>query len=175
MRLTPLLLLILTLAAPLAVWAEPSAVVIVRHAEKADDGTKDPQLTPAGQARTEALARALGQAEIGGLIASQYRRTQQTLALLAETRNLKVTTVRAESGAIAAHVEAIASMVAGSQAQGLLVIAGHSNTVPLIVEALSGQVVPEIAESEYDRMFVLLRGEKGMQVIATRYGAPSPP
>lgn len=155
--------------------AEISGIVVVRHAEKTDDGTHDPGLTAAGQARARALAETLGQTKVAGLIATQYQRTQQTLAPLARERELEVTVVPADSGAMQAHIEALSSSVRESDADGVLVIAGHSNTVPLLVEALSGRVVPPIDESEYDRLFVLLPGRAGMQVIATRYGAQSVP
>lgn len=170
-----ILCLMLVLAAlPIAsATAEISGVVVVRHAEKADDGTADPELTVEGHARARALASALAPAQVGGLIASHYRRTRQTLEPLADERGLDVMVVTAHSGAIGAHIESIVEKVHESDAEGLLVIAGHSNTVPLIVEALSGRVVAPIAESEYDRLFVLLPGEPGMDVVATRYGAES--
>ncbi len=34
-----------------------------------------------------------------------------------------------------------------------LLIVGHSNTVPGIVEALSGEAVPPIADDEYGRLY----------------------
>jgi phosphohistidine phosphatase SixA len=153
--------------------AEVTGVVVVRHAEKADDGTRDPELTGAGRQRAEALANALGHAEVGELIASQYKRTRQTLAVLALRRGLEITVVPAESGAIDDHIESIASRVRDSDADGLIVIAGHSNTVPLIVEALSGSVISPIGESDYDRLYLLVPAASGMDLIESRYG-PSP-
>ena len=70
--------------------AEISGVVVVRHAEKADDDTDDPALTRAGRARAQALADALAHADVGELIASQYRRTRQTLSVLSKRRNLAI-------------------------------------------------------------------------------------
>ncbi|WP_376696827.1 SixA phosphatase family protein [Wenzhouxiangella sp. EGI_FJ10305] len=171
--LTALLFLALTL--PLAAMAEPSSIVVVRHAEKADDGTRDPALTAAGRARAEALADALQHADVTGLIASQYKRTRQTLAVLGERQGLEVTVVPAESGGIRAHISSIARAVSEWSSGGVLVIAGHSNTVPLIVEALSGEPVSPIDEAEYDRLFVLLPGNPSMKVISARYGTASEP
>lgn len=168
-------LLILVLALPLVTLAEPGGVVVVRHAEKADDGTPDPALTAAGRARSEALADALRHANVTGLIASQYQRTRQTLAVLAKRRGIEVSVVPVESGKIDAHVSSTAKAVREWSGDGILVIAGHSNTVPLIVEALSGEPVSPIAESDYDRLFILLPGESRTSVIATRYGPASKP
>lgn len=163
--------LILLPAAPAL--AEIDGIVVVRHAEKADDGTRDPALTQEGRSRARALADALDQAKIGGLIASQYRRTQQTLAVLAEQRGLDVTVIAAASGDIGAHVDAVAEAVFEPDASGIMVIAGHSNTVPLIVEALSGKRIAPIGEGEYDQLFILLPADSGMNVIETRYGKSS--
>jgi phosphohistidine phosphatase SixA len=171
-----LCLLILLTALPVdSLRAEISGIVIVRHAEKADDGTRDPDLTAAGRNRAGALADALAESNVVGLIASQYRRTRQTLAALAARRGLTITTVSAEPGALEAHIDAVIQRVAEFDDEGVLVIAGHSNTVPLIVEALSGSRVATIDESEYDRLFVLIPSASGMNVVETRYGAGSPP
>lgn len=172
--LFPIIALVALITLPLTpALAEITGVVVVRHAEKADDGTRDPFLATAGRARADTLALVLENADVAGLIATQYQRTQQTLATLARQRGLDVTVVPAEPGGIEAHIEAIASKVRECDAEGVLVIAGHSNTVPLIVEALSGRVVSPISEWEYDRMFILLPGKAGMEVIKTRYGAES--
>lgn len=153
--------------------AECQGVVIVRHAEKVADGSRDPDLTGAGRTRAEALAEALAGAPIDGLIATQYRRTQRTLSALARDRALNVEVVPAESGHLQAHVDAVVSLVQGRQDGGFVVVAGHSNTVPLIVEALSGRPVPAIDESEYDRMFILVPAQDGLALVASRYGARS--
>lgn len=173
MRVFASICLILCLGTSPTATAEITGLLIVRHAEKADDGTRDPGLTSAGRIRAEALADTVMHSKVGGLIASQYLRTQQTLSVLAQRRGLEITVAPAASGEIEAHVDTIASMVRDSQAEGLMVIAGHSNTVPLIVEALSGQVVDPIEESEYDRLYLLVPAASGMEVIASRYGAGS--
>ncbi|NEZ03594.1 histidine phosphatase family protein [Wenzhouxiangella sp. XN201] len=174
MRIVTTFVLLLSFGLSPAALAEPGGIVVVRHAEKADNGTQDPDLTEAGQARAGALAEALARSEIGALIATQYQRTQQTLSVLADRHDLEIAVVHAESGEVEAHIEAIARKAREADTDGLLVIAGHSNTVGLIVEALAGHVVSPIDESEYDRLFLLLPGDTGMDVIETRYGARSP-
>lgn len=167
------LLILLSLMPFAAATADLTGVVVVRHAEKADDGTPDPPLAPEGRTRARALADALDRGTVAGLIASQYQRTRQTLAVLAERHGLDITVIPAESGEIDAHVDAVVSAVRASDAEGILVIAGHSNTVPMIVEKLTGRAVSPIPESEYDRLYLLLPGESGLQIITTRYGEPS--
>lgn len=163
----------------LAIFAWPPAatafdsIVVVRHAEKADDGTRDPALSRLGQDRAEALARVLRESDVTGLIASNYQRTQQTLGVVAEQHGLSVTIVPAEAGKTDAHIKAVVAAARASHADGILVVAGHSNTVPQIVQALSGRKVADMDESEYDRLFLLLPAASGMNVIEARYGARS--
>jgi len=59
--------------------AEP-IVVVVRHAEKAANDPKDPDLSPTGQARAETLARMLKDAGVTAIFTSEFKRTQETAA-----------------------------------------------------------------------------------------------
>src|SRR6267154_5258496 len=59
--------------------AQP-VVVIVRHAEKATNGGNDPDLSSAGRARAEALARILKDSGITAIFTSEFKRTQETAA-----------------------------------------------------------------------------------------------
>lgn len=71
--------------------------------------------------------------------------------------------------------KAVARRVERADDDGVLVIAGHSNTVPLIVETLSGNPVAAIDEWEYDRLYLLVPSASRMNVIETRYGHDSAP
>ena len=51
-------------------------MVIVRHAEKAASDGKDPDLSPAGRARAEALVRILKDSGITAIFTSEFKRTQ---------------------------------------------------------------------------------------------------
>jgi phosphohistidine phosphatase SixA len=160
-----------------------SIVVFVRHAEKDANGdAQDPGLGEAGRKRAVALARLLGHAGVTHLYASEYRRAQETLAALAERTGHKVEIVRASDAA--RLVDALSSAPSGS----VSVVAGHSNTIPALIEALGGHVGdvvaaahgPELRESEYDRAFVVALGaaekvdgrlvRKATSTLEMRYG-----
>ncbi len=66
-------------------------VFLMRHGEKAKDDPKDPTLTPEGTARAEATSRMLAKAGITHVFATEYRRTQATVAPLAKALGLTVT------------------------------------------------------------------------------------
>jgi phosphohistidine phosphatase SixA len=136
-------------------------VILVRHAEKDPGGdAKDPGLSEPGRKRAAALARLLGPAGVSRLFASEYRRAQETLAPLAERSGHTVEIMPAgDSGRL---IAALSSLPAGA----VCVVAGHSNTIPALVEKLGGRISnvvstpkgPELRESEFDRMFVVTLG-----------------
>src|SRR5438093_7590296 len=75
--------------------AEP-VVVIVRHAEKAASDGGDPDLSPAGRARAEELARILKDSGITAIFTSEFKRTQQTAAPIAASTGISTTVVPAK-------------------------------------------------------------------------------
>ena len=165
---TDLRLLLLTVTASLAACggaSAPTRVFVVRHAEKASDGGKDPDLSDAGHTRARALAEAIGAVPIKAIFATPYKRTQQTAAPLATARALAVTVVDAPDAAVLA-----ARIRAEHAGQAVLVVA-HSNTVPKVVAALGGGPVPEIPEDTFDRLYlVTLYPDAPTEVVALRYG-----
>ena len=62
--------------------AAQSTIFLVRHAEKKTGD--DPDLTKAGHARAESLAKMLKDADITAIYTSEVKRTQQTAAPLAK-------------------------------------------------------------------------------------------
>lgn len=132
-----------------AVEAAPATLYLVRHAEKADDGTDDPPLTDAGTARAQHLAAMLADAGIDAVYATRYRRNQETAAPLAEALGVPVTTYAAQGAALA---DTLRARHAG---QDVLVV-GHSNTVPQLLDALVGaDAYDDLSEQEYDALFVV--------------------
>lgn len=130
------------------------SIVLTRHAEKGADGT-DPGLTADGKARAERLAKMFADATITRLVATEYKRTQETLAPLATRTGLSVDVHKAADGA------ALAAELEKSADGTFVVVAGHSNTVPELVSALVGGSKPTIGEDQYSRVFVLEYGCDG--------------
>ena len=160
-------LALMTLAAGL-MQAAPAVVILVRHAERAGEMGDDPSLTDAGKARAQELARVVAAwkasgGKVQGLFASEKKRTQETLAPLA-TGGLKVTVVPAtETAALVKKILAVKG--------GIVVVAGHSNTVPGVIQALGGPTGITIADTEFDRLFALTGAGGHATLVALRYGA----
>lgn len=163
------------LAAAVSLLAATSAmaqtVYLVRHAEKAD-ASADPVLSEAGQARAAALAAALSRAHPDHIFTSPLQRTRLTADPTAQANAVTIEPVGFEGGS-AGHVAAIAERVRALPADAVVLIVGHSNTIPLIARALGFAEAADMPECEYDRMtFLHLAGEETHSQV-TRYGAPT--
>jgi phosphohistidine phosphatase SixA len=134
--------------------ATTTTVVLVRHAEKQLVTIDDPPLAPAGELRAERLAQMFGNIRGTGHIEAIYvtnaRRTQLTAAPLAARLGIQPSVLPAATGP-----KAVASQVLHEHRGGHALIVGHSNTVPGIVEALSGETVAPIATDEYDNLYIV--------------------
>ncbi|MGB3627217.1 MAG: phosphoglycerate mutase family protein [Henriciella sp.] len=136
---------------------------LVRHAEK--QAGDDPALTETGAARAEALADLLEGESIEAVWSSNYTRTRDTAAPLAERLDLNVRLYDASDlSGLAEQLKA--------DAQTALVV-GHSNTTPNLAEALGGDAGTPIDEpTEYDRLYVLTGiGTDAVETDIRRFGA----
>jgi phosphohistidine phosphatase SixA len=144
-------------------------VIIVRHAEKnIEPNNPDPELSPAGQARAQEIARIFGDSGVQTIYATQYKRTQQTVAPLSARVGVPAIIVDAKQS-----TELARRILSNNRGQTVF-IAGHNNTVPEIVNILSGENFPIIPESEYDNMFIVTMYRFGKaKVLKVKYGAPT--
>lgn len=148
--------------------ADNRLIILVRHAEKADATVGDPPLSANGNLRAQALISALKRTPISQLIATQYQRTQQTLLPISTDRHLPITVVEAEKP-IEAHIQKVVEQVHAVKGNSL--IAGHSNTLPLIIKALGGPEIPAISEDDYSQLFLLsINDGQPASLLSTRYG-----
>jgi 2,3-bisphosphoglycerate-dependent phosphoglycerate mutase len=154
----------------LATFSRPiTTVILVRHAEKnIEPNNPDPDLSPAGQARAQELARMLSDAGVNAIYATQYKRTQETVKPLADRLGLPVSLVDAKEMA-----ELLRQILTNHRGQTIFV-SGHNNTVPELATALGGEKLPLIPESEFDNMFIVTVYRFGRaKVVKLKYGNPS--
>lgn len=168
MALSRLLMLILSLAIALpAIAADGIVVVIVRHSEKAADDPRDPTLSEAGQARALALAKALEHARLDVAYSTQYRRTRLTAEPAAEAAGLEVQVRPIDGNNAATYAADLARDLRALPAGSTALVVGHSNTVPDLVQAISGQAAAPMPESEFDRYTVITLGADGEARVST--------
>lgn len=144
------LALLVAACAGLPAPASPPAFVVVRHAEKLDDGTRDPALSADGRARARVIADRLRGKPLEGAWASQYLRTLQTAEPAARAHAVPV--VRYDAGEAP---RALAGRLRAARGGGTVLVVGHSNTVPGLVAALCACEVAPLEETQYDHWFEL--------------------
>lgn len=133
-------------------------IILVRHAERADAGAgapamgADPSLSAAGHARAAALAEVLKDLGVTNIFVTEYKRTQETAGPLAKALNLSPTIVAAkDTERLVEHVR---------QSTGAVLVVGHSNTVPDIIEALGVTAPVVIGDDDYDNLFIVVPGQE---------------
>lgn len=156
----PVLLLMLTCLPPARLHAQkPTTFVLVRHAETADDGTRDPGLSEAGRRRADRLASHLAPAGITAIYATPFRRTQQTVAPLAKQQGVPIRAYDPfDSNAL--------KTILLTNREGTVVVAGHSNTTPALVNALIGEErFRQLPETDYATLFIVTAAEIGKGTV----------
>lgn len=149
----------------------PALVILVRHAEKAAKPESDPPLTKAGKERAQALVDALKDTQVTAIVTSDAQRTRDTAQPLAEALGLTPKVIPLGHAGAKAHAEAVADDLR-HRAGSVVVVVDHSDTIPLIIEALGGPRVAEISSKAYADIFMLTPGPSGARLVRARYGAP---
>ncbi len=118
---------------------------LVRHAEKVDN-SRDAPLSAQGEARAKALADKLRDAGITAIFTTEFQRTKQTAAPLAEKIGVKVQVHPADD---------TAGLVKLLRNQKRALVVGHGNTLPEIAAAY-GFPKLTIGDDEWDALYVLV-------------------
>ena len=159
--LTLLILITFSFSAPLSAEDREAVFFILRHAEKTT-APDDPALSATGIERANSLASMLEDAGITALHSTDYQRTRATVEPLG--KKLGINTRLYDP----AEPEALLQQLL--KEGGRHVIAGHSNTVPEMVQLLGGDPGSEIdEESEFDRLYVITRQDQRITSILLRY------
>jgi phosphohistidine phosphatase SixA len=173
MRRSIVMLLAVALSGSMAI-AQPSTVILVRHAEKASQTESDPVLSEVGVRRAKDLAAALADAGVTTVITTQFQRTRLTAAPLVDATKPK-TIVVANTGSLATHVADILAAVMARPSGDVVLVVGHSNTIAPIVAALGGPKMANLCDSQYSMMFILeMTGTNPPRLIRANYGAADP-
>ena len=149
-------------------FGDSTTVLLVRHAEKSASPPSDPVLAPAGEVRAATLPHVAADAGVSAIYVTNTNRTRQTAQDLADLLGL---TPEVPSGSVAELVNDIRTDHRGET----IVVVGHSNTVPDIIEAMIGVSLPDIDDNEYDKFIVVVLPCCGRgTVVDLQYGEPSP-
>jgi broad specificity phosphatase PhoE len=147
---------------------QATTIFLVRHAERADDDP-DPGLTSAGVTRAAELVRILGDAGLTAVYSTPLRRTMATAKPVADRARVPIQTYDPrDQDAMQAFIQTLRS------GPGRILVVGHSNTTPELVQSLGGDPVATMPETEYDRLYIVTIGRDGaVSSVMLRFGAPS--
>lgn len=149
-------------------------IYVVRHAEKAAQPTRDPDLTEVGKQRAESLARLLSSRDIASIYSTDTRRTRQTAEPLSREKGIPVQLYSNDT------TQRFLYHLLDREQSALVV--GHSNTVISMLKELGLKpTITEIPDNDYDNLFIVIQrnrnGRAGyrLQLKERRYGRKSPP
>ena len=120
---------------------------LIRHAEKQTDQGRDPELTTAGEYRSQRLATWFQDKDIKDIWSSDYQRTRDTVKplLIGSGLELRIYDPR--------DLTTLSNQL--SQSKHNAVVVGHSNTTPELARLLCNCEIEGMDESEYDRLMVV--------------------
>jgi broad specificity phosphatase PhoE len=151
------------------------SIIIVRHAER-QSGEGDDSLSDAGRQRAERLAAMLRDAGITHVFVSDLRRTLETAQPLARIRNLSPTRMaipaqgRGKISASELQVRATLLAISRLPRTAVVLVIGHSNTVPMFLTRLGYGPSLRIPDTEFDNLFVVTpRATRAPAVIRLRF------
>lgn len=148
--------------------AADQVIFLVRHAERAAPAGQaapsshsmlgdDPPLSPAGEQRAAKLASMLAGSGIKQIFTTEFKRTRQTAAPLAQKLRLKpVMTAAKDPAPLVAQLR---------RTQGNVLVVGHANTVPDLIRKLGVAETVTIADNDYDDLFVVVRRATGRATL----------
>jgi broad specificity phosphatase PhoE len=152
------------------VQANSQTVFLIRHAEKAVEPAGDPMLSETGAARAARLPALFANALPAAVFSTQYQRTRLTAQPLADAAGISITVIAVGKDNADSYPQQVLEAICSLPDAATAVVVGHSNTVPAMVSAWTGEPVPAIAEYEFDRLFMVkLRDCAGVDWSELRY------
>ena len=140
-------LLMVLLAQTSFAQTKTTTIYLIRHAEKAD-ASKNPNLSDMGAMRASHWDDIFSDIHFDAIYSTNYNRTQQTAAPTALTQKVSVTTYDPKD-------LSLAKIKATHEGQTILIV-GHSNTIPALVNQLIGSKrYPDIEETAFGNLYIV--------------------
>lgn len=135
----------------------PTTILLVRHAEKVEDGSKNPPLAEKGSRRAAMIRELFASTDFDGLYATPFERTINTLKPLADTLGRTVETYDPNLDLVV-----LMDQLLDKHAGKSIFITGHSNTIPGMLNVLIGRNdYEDFTHDQYNDIFMVSLTEKG--------------
>jgi broad specificity phosphatase PhoE len=132
-----------------------ASFILIRHAEKILSSSNDPHLSTKGWQRANELVHIFKAVDIDAVYASPYRRSIDTAKPLAKAKQLGILNYNPS------ELDSFAQKLLNTHMGETVIIVGHSNTTPQLINALSGTKYPNLDETEYDWVYFVDISPKG--------------
>jgi len=125
-------------------------VFVLRHLEKANDGTRDPSLNSIGKKNAKTLAALPIIKEASHSFYTPYKRTYETLEFIDTEKSVYDPM----------QTEKLVRKIKDQHCGEIVLVVGHSNTVPAIIKALGGSFDIRYAGQKLSSDPVIMLNEK---------------
>lgn len=147
-------------------------IFLVRHGETvAPKGTDLRPLSEAGQRRAVLLAKLLKDAGINAIYTSDLERAVKTAEPLAESLRIEPKALSQLGVSFKPDdIENFVNRLRSEHRQDVVLVVGHSNSVPALMKGLGYPAEIKIPETEFDNLFVLILANDGpSKLLRLRY------
>ena len=128
---------------------EFTLIWLSRHAKKQVTGGRDPDLTTEGKQAAKNLAEQLSEVGLDAVYSTPFKRTRHTAQPTAESKGLEVNELMLSAQEMAFKIRA------QHLGQSILIL-GHSNTTPELIEALGANEEVTIGHEQYGDLFLVV-------------------
>lgn len=144
-------------------WYSPvSTVILVRHAERLNDADTT-SISEVGIQRAQALVHVLSSSGVNRIYVSEKARTLQTVVPIATA--LGIPSIQIPASDISSYVDSVKA-----HRGDVILISGHSDTVPKIIKKLGVSQAPMIGKMEFDHLFVVTLFRFRATMVHLKYG-----
>jgi len=135
-----------------------TTLLFVRHAERAEDGTRNPPISEEGQKRAVNLFHEIDDNfDVVAIYSTAYKRTQMTATPTADSLGLEITEYGFDD------LENFLSGLILEYSGKAVLIVGHSNTTPRLINMVLGrEEFEQLQEHDYGDLFIVRSLEYGM-------------
>ncbi|HBR56406.1 MAG TPA: histidine phosphatase family protein [Blastocatellia bacterium] len=133
---------------------QDKTIILVRHAEKVDSTSADPELSEAGRDRAIALVRKIKKYRPGAIFSTDLKRTRDTARPIAAKRGKEIRIYDARQPGD------LIDLIMASRTKRFVIV-GHSNTIPVLANLIAKkELFRNLEDAEYGTIWVI-RIKKG--------------
>ncbi|MEQ9310495.1 MAG: phosphoglycerate mutase family protein [Balneolaceae bacterium] len=135
---------------------EPTTLIFVRHAERAEDGTSNPPISEKGKERSVNLYHSLSNYSINAIYSTSYKRTMMTVKPTSDSLGIEVQEYGFDD------IEGLLTKIISENSGFAVLIVGHSNTTPSLTNMVLGEErFEKFEETDFGDMLIVTTTEFG--------------